>query len=399
MDTLYFDKCIIDGFRKAINESPIFYRKDEYKFLYNKACVLMDRVESAINYFNAHNGKPKSEEELILYFVEAAILKDGVYQMHEILFKDKPPLINSKKWFVDAQTYDRVLFKTDECPYDDTFFEYLRALIFAHPFETSKGSRSERVFMSNGEIHMSPWVIVSHNDSKREVVGLRIYSNKNLDSLKDIFIGFLNLKKYLLERYNLISKLTDKINDIVANENKIWLEHKITYSDDYYLDLIEIENIYKERFLDFETVKNYEDIYSIKCQSELNIESVDKVRLILNDKIIKAIEFLNNNQNEEAEEELCFIYSRPKGLHEFAHYELEKIFTYLPDERTNIEIGSNEEWGLIQAKNFYLKYAHNYVFIDFENHNFNDIKTLIRVSCLLGFIDELLNKDTFKDKK
>lgn len=387
-NTFYFDEKIIKDFRNAINKSPIFFRKDEYKLLYNKACVLMYRIDSAISYFNSHTEKPKSDEELILYFVEAAILKDGVYQMHETLFKKKPPLINSKKWFVDAQTYGGKLFENDECPYDDTYFEYLRALIFAHPYETSKGKRFDRVFMSDGEIHMSPWVITSYNDPNREVVGLRIYSNKTLDSLEDIFIGFSNLINYLLERYNLIAKLTDKINDIIYNEKKTWLEHKIVHSNDFYSDLVEIENVYKERFIDTETVSIYKDIYSITYDSKLNMESIDKVKLILNAKIMTAIVYLNNNENDNAEEELCFIYKRPRNLHESAHYELEKISTYLPEERTTIEIGSNEEWGLTQARNFYSKYAHKYVFIDFENYSYKEIKTLVIVACILGFIEE-----------
>ena len=392
INSSYFDVQIINDFRTAVNDTPIFARKDEYKYLYNKACVLMDRIDSSINYFNLHNEKPKSEEELILYFVEAAILKDGVYQMYETLFKENPPLINNKKWFIDAQTYGRKLFEIDKYPNDDTFFEYLRALIFAHPFETSKGKRSDRVFMQDGEIHMSPWVIVNYNDPNREVVGLRIYSNKDLDSLKDIFIDFSNLKEYLLERYNLIAKLTYKIKELISDENKQWLEHKIIHSNDFYSSLIEIECVYKERFMDISTLDDYKDIYSIKCDSELNVESIDKVKFVLNDKIAKAIEFLNNNENDKAEEELCFIYNRPKNLHDFAHYELEKIFTYLPSERETIEIGSNEEWGLIQARNFYSKYANKYVFIDFDNCSYKDIKILIRIACLLGFIEQEQNK-------
>lgn len=388
VNTLYFDKKVIKDFRNAINKAPIFAQKNEYKLLYKKACVLMDRIDGVISYFNSHNEKPKSEEELILYFVEAAILKNGIYQMYEKLFRVKPPLTHSKKWFVDVQTYEKKLFEKDKCPYDDTYFEYLRALIFAHPFETSKGGRVDRVFMSNGEIHMSPWVITNYHDPNREVVGLRIYSNKNLDSLEDIFIGFSNLRNYLLERYNLIAKLTDKINTIISNEKKIWLEHKIIRSNDFYSDIIEIENVYKERFMDIEAVSNYKDIYSIKFDSKLNMKSIDKVKSILNDKIIRAIDYLNNNENYNAEEELCFVYKRPKNLHESAHYELEKIFTYLPNERTIIEVGSDEEWGLIQARNFYSKYAHKYVFIDFKKYSYKEIKTLVIVACILGFIEE-----------
>lgn len=44
--------------------------------------------------------------------------------------------------------------------------------------------------------------------------------------------------------------------------------------------------------------------------------------------------------------------------------------------------------GVIQAKNFYSKYAYKYVFIDFENYSYNEIKTLVTVACILGFVEE-----------
>ena len=35
---------------------------------------------------------------------------------------------------------------------------------------------------------------------------------------------------------------------------------------------------------------------------------------------------------------------------------MEKIFSYLHGTREVVEVGSNEEWGLIQAKSFFEKY-------------------------------------------
>ena len=44
VNAFYFNKKIIEDFRSAVNKSPIFARKNEYKLLYSKACVLMNRI-------------------------------------------------------------------------------------------------------------------------------------------------------------------------------------------------------------------------------------------------------------------------------------------------------------------------------------------------------------------
>lgn len=44
--------------------------------------------------------------------------------------------------------------------------------------------------------------------------------------------------------------------------------------------------------------------------------------------------------------------------------------------------------GVNSRKNFYSKYAYKYVFIDFENYSYNEIKTLVTVACILGFVEE-----------
>ena len=75
-----------------------------------------------------------------------------------------------------------------KCPTDDKFFEYLRSIMFAHPFETNR----PKFFMKH-EIQYSPWVIANNPATKfrgiKDGVGVRIYSNK-FDEIKDLIFFF-----------------------------------------------------------------------------------------------------------------------------------------------------------------------------------------------------------------
>ena len=91
---------------------------------------------------------------------------------------------------------------------------------------------------------------------------------------------------------------------------------------------------------------------------------------------------------EKLYEELDILYKRPKILHSTANYELEKIFSYLHGSREVIGVGSNEEWGIIQARSFVEKYAYKYVFVDIDKMDYSEIRILVRIACILGWLEE-----------
>ena len=148
MEKKFFETSLIHDFREVINSSAVFSDVPEYKHFWNLICVLLDRLDSAANYLNKHSEQPKTEEEFIIYLMFASMLKDGIYLFHENIYGVKPKTIEYKKWFKNAHDYSGLIFNDNNCPTDDVFFEYLRSLTFAHPFQTDK--RKGRIFMDNG---------------------------------------------------------------------------------------------------------------------------------------------------------------------------------------------------------------------------------------------------------
>lgn len=386
----FFDTALLREFREVVNSSNVFSDIPKYKNLWNLMCVLMDRLDSAVHYLNDHINQPNSEEEFVFFMVYASMLRDGIYKFYENIYKVKPKTIDNKKWFAKAHDYSKNLFCNDNCPTDDVFFEYLRALSFAHPYGVD--NRSGRVFMDKNEIHLSPWVI-SHCvlGKEKDDVGLRVYSS-NDDGLKDIFVRFYNLKKYLLERYNLINNFIKWGKEEIIKQNNLWMERKIDRTGTPVAILNNICRTLDERFISHYSIDEAIKILNSVFEEEININAVG----VLKSKILASINSLcdcvDSLDYEEMEEQLNFLYERPDNLHQHAHYELEKIYDYLRDERGSCLPGSNEEWGLIQACNFYESYAKKYVYIDFKEMSNLQIKTLITASLVLGKETENYNK-------
>ena len=186
----YLDESLIWDLHNVIESSDIFMREEPLKHKYNLFCAFKDRMFSAVKYLNEHSKPPKTEEEFINFLVYAAIVRDGIMKLYENLYGEKPPFIEEKKYFLDVRTYSEKYFSEETQPTDDDFFEYIRAMAFAHPYETSKRGRP---FLQGGEIQMCPWVIIGRplfSQGIKNPVGIRIYSNKFEDSLLDILFSF-----------------------------------------------------------------------------------------------------------------------------------------------------------------------------------------------------------------
>lgn len=382
----FLNISILTTFRGMVNSSNVFSNVPEYRNLWNLMCALTDRLESATSYLNSHPELPKTEDDLILYLVYAAMLKDGVYKFYENVYKTMPPTISNKRWFTDAHGYSIALFDDANCPTDDVFFEYLRALAFAHPFGVSH--RKGRIFMSPNEVHYSPWVIAGfHLSSGEDDIGLRIYKD-NQEGLEDIFISFKNLKGYLSERFNLIKKFIEWGNGKIQEQNNIWKQKKIDRRGGAIEILKNVCDVLDERFIDHYLIDEAIKILESSFDEDINKKAVNALKNKIEQSIESICDCSDNLDYEGIENNLGFIYERPLNLHSSAQYELEKIFDYLKDERGTCFPGSNEVWGLIQANNFYNSYARKYVVIDFVKMTNLQIKILVRASLFMGVTDE-----------
>ena len=194
------DPAICIEFRNAINSSPLALREERYSSLYNLSCAVMDRIDSAVHFLNEHWDYPSSEEEFVCFFVFACILKEGVNSIYEATIGKEPKCNSEKKYFKECCMEAPMYLRDEECPTDEKFVEYIRSLVFAHPYDTSRN----RVFKKLYGTQVSPWVVVNKNLFSfyhcSEPIGVRIYSSiiREENDIYDIVFPFQNLKDYLI---------------------------------------------------------------------------------------------------------------------------------------------------------------------------------------------------------
>lgn len=190
----------------------------------------MDRVDSSVNYLNSNSEPPKKEESLLFFIMYSCMIVDAVKQLLKTLEvenmysdRDNP---NSYRYFKNICLGSPLNISEKECPTDDNFFEYLRSLSMAHPFETSRPK-----FFLNGEVQYSPWVISNSSmvimRSIPDGIGIRIYSNQ-FEGIHDLIFSFNTLKEYINSRFFLMKKATEKVNQIIKDKQEIWIKEKIT---------------------------------------------------------------------------------------------------------------------------------------------------------------------------
>lgn len=378
-------------FREAINSSAVFIESEKHKHRYNLTCAVMDRIDSAIKVLNSFEESPKTEESFVYFLVYACMIKDGIYKLYENVFHQKPPCIDDKKCFYNASDYSSGIFTEETCPTDDVFFEYFRSITFAHPFETSKGWRKERSFMDDGEIQCSPWVISGRSNRFNPLtdsVGVRLYSNRYERDLKDIFISFDKLKDYIKIRYEYLIELTSWAKNEVVVQDSEWRQTKVKREDDEIKTLWNVKKILEERFQDTYEIDDL--IAYLSCtnsipSNEKNVRIYKNVIINIVPLICDCVDELNY---EKLYEVISIAYKQPKETHQMFHYQMEKIFCYLKEKSAVIEIGSNEEWGLIQADNFSKEFAKNWVIINAYQMSYDEIKLLVRTACYLEWREQ-----------
>ena len=132
---MFLDPKVARDFRAIINSSEIFRRSEKLKERFNLICVVMDRIDSAVNFLNKHSDDPQTEEDYICFLVYACMVKDAISKLYENIYHHKPEYVAQKKYFCDVKQYGKMVFTEETCPTDDMFFEYLRSMgIFDEEF-------------------------------------------------------------------------------------------------------------------------------------------------------------------------------------------------------------------------------------------------------------------------
>lgn len=305
------------------DESPIFRHFDKYKNknFQNMFICITYRLRTSAEYINSHKDSPKNEDQTTLLLFHCIQIYNGIKLLFESLL-DKKIERKNKKYFCDCFRSNNIKQNIS----DDVFFEYIRSLALAHPFDTDSRNRP---FMSNGELHTSNWIDGSNNDLSRafshcmpkKCIKICYLSNKS-DNFEIWEIPLQNLKKFIKSKWNLLQDVSNKmINDIIE-QNKIWqlkkCDRTITDPIDAFND---IKSILNSRLIDstyeIDRIISY---YQVKLTIKSNQKSVNK---FLNDisASITDVRNLVDNLEYEAMYELLdqYVHARPKLSIKCAH--------------------------------------------------------------------------------
>ena len=386
---LLLDNDLNNKLRETVNSDDLFWKDPVQKENWNLICAVMDRLDTSINYINSHTDYSKNENDIILFFVHASIIKDAIYQVSNALKIDCSNTENIfYKYVKDYEIFENVEeyenYRNSKNAADDQFYEYLRSLVFAHPAETS-WSIPNRI---QNEIQYSPYLLSStlqfHCDYKNPI-GVQIYSNK-----RDIFhicLDLDDLKQYVKNKYYKLELIINKYNSIVEEFKKEKKKHKVNRNQDDLSILKEIVTILDERYLEHYDIDKL--INDLECNLTV-AENRNNVELFRNQikKIIPNLCDAVDKYDCDSIYSLCdvLLYSRPKA-HQMMNYQLEKIFCYLNDDGYG-----DIEWGLIQAEAFSKEFAKKWVVIKPYDMSFKEIKLLANVACYLEYQEQ--NKES-----
>ena len=336
----------------------------------------MDRIDSAVEYLNNRSEHPKTEDDFICFLVYACMVKDAISKLYENIYQRKPDYITQKKYFCDVKQYGKMVFTDKTCPTDDMFFEYLRSMAFAHPFQTDKRNRP---FIDKGEKQYCPWVIVNGN-----VVGIRVYTSSEKFVIEDLTFSFENLKEYIKERYEYLKDITLWAKSEIVEQNKEWSKHKIKRSEDVFETIKSIKEIFDERFYDTYEIDKIEKYLRCDITIPQNISNINKYRVALRKSIDNICDELDNVEECDLYHATNDVFATPYHAHSMMHYQLEKIMCYLNDDNDYWD----RQWGLKQARSFSKEFAKKWVVFDFDIMSDDELKLTVATACYLEYMEQ-----------
>ena len=350
-------------------------------FPHNLLYAFRDRISTSVRYLNKNADYPKSEEDFICFMVFACMVVDGIKEVTESL-----KIHNSLETSVlSFHVYPELDF-TNQLT-DNEIFYYLRSLIFAHPYETSRNKTFSKCFGTQ----VSPWVIVnrdlSYDKSIKNPIGLRTYTeikdNNNSDT-RDIIISFDDLKTYIKSQFNRITLIVNDLKTKIQMQREEWKKVKINKNQSPVDILKEIESILSDRHQEVYNTQRLIDYLTIPLTCRENKENVGEYR----EAIIKAtpdlcdaVDNMDNDQRGNIEDSLLHVPLI--GMPENTRYYLEKIFNYLDEDNDLSKIKDNHEYGLCMLKHFCRNLADNWVTIKPESMSYKEIFLLVNTVLFL----------------
>lgn len=370
------DKDLCGKLRDVVNSTNLFYEDAVERKIYSPICAMMDRVDESMGYILAHTDVPKTNDELLLVLNHISILTNAIKRLferlklgYEEIEKDLP------KHLQCICTKEPFNFEPEQIPRDDTVFEYIRSISFAHPLDTNRGWLIKQIH----DEHCSPFLMIDRALCYKDHVGVYVYSTKS-PHIFSIHFPYDALLAYACERFKLIAYIIDALKQKIENKEKIWKERKVKRGGTPIEILEDILSIQEERYEQTYEVRSLISVLTSPCTLRENQKSLDKVRQAIVD-IIPALCDATDNMDGELLYKLAdtIIGVRPKRTYDMFVYHMEKIFSYL---NTDANL-SDKVWGLRQADEFSNEFAKKWVKIDINTMSFEEIKVFVMVACYL----------------
>lgn len=389
----FLSETIYCELREAINSTSIFDQDKSYLAQFNLCCAVIDRLETCVRRLNQYGEYPKSEEDLLIFMMFACMAVDAVKKILEGMKVDiKSENFSTPNeencYFADVYKRSPIYNPEKAVPNDDKFFEYLRSLMFAHPFETSRAK-----FLRKDEKQYSPWVIASRPlrafSRCSDSVGVRIYTNQT-DEIIDLLVPFALLKEYIKSRYERLKMATKWVYKQIAIVQKKWKEDKVSRDNGAVDTMIEIDRILSARH--FDSYPCREAISLLKCA--VTIDKNRKPVEIFRNAIIAAIpelsDAVDNLDNGRVDGILHSIFEYPDTMYNSANYHLSKIFAIQTDEIDDNSIIKKRIVSYADA--FAGHFAKRWVTINAETMTYCEIRLLVRTACYLERKKQLESK-------
>lgn len=375
---------IIAKLRQAFESSPIFSKEDKYSDKYLLCCAVIERLEFAVDYINFNLKYPFDKHGYICFMLYANMIVDGVKVLYERIFQKKP-YDKEIYFFKHAQEQQVLHLSKDEYIDDDKFFEYLRSITFAHPFNTDRTYKN--IYGSQVSPTVLPGVKVGKFfvDDIDDPVGALVYSSKKYGFGTNTVVvetSFKQLFSYINDRYEKLIPVIEWFNDENYITLEKWKSHKTSKNLKSIEALIEMVDILKERYEDCSGLIQL--LWYLKCHITYtnNEEKINAYRSAIESKIPLMQNFIDELEYEQLDSIIRSLTRAPKRLKGECYYHIEKIYRDLNEnDKRESPKNDREKWALIQANEFYESFAKKWVMIDVKTMSNSEIKLLVATAC------------------
>lgn len=375
----FLDPTLREQLSDIINSTPLFSSDETYsKNHYNLCCAALARLSDCVQYLNEHNAPPNTNNEIFLFSLYSCMVADSI----KLLLKQ----FNTSSPYESANITDHYNpyqhFRTicldkplniaeDNCPTDDKFFEYLRSLIFAHPFNTDRSKILEKDETQYSPYVMANWHVTGFSEIK-DGFGIMVYSNKHSEMMP-IILSFSVVKGYIQSRYQLLELVIEKIQSVISKQEEEWKTRKVKRSSDSIEVLNDMIEILEIRFQSSYEVKNIIQHLKQNSTNKANNTSIEKYRNAIIEDIGLLCDALDEGDIDFFFERIShFLYLYPLTNRDELFYCFEKVY------------GSTEIiFFTAMANTIANDFAKKWVTIDCEAISRDEITFLITVACYL----------------